>query len=79
MTSSFSQVGQRIDALRTRGHHQPGQKRRRPIDAMVEKLHLAFGENTLAINQRPRSLEERMELVREQTNVLRELTDQQRL
>ena len=54
------------------------EKRDAQIDSIVEKHNQAFRENTLAINQMRRSLEARIDLVKEQTNVLQEISEQQK-
>src|SRR6476659_6105702 len=51
------------------------EKRDAQIDGIVEKHNQAFRENTDAINQMRSAIEARTEYVKEQTNVLSELTN----
>jgi hypothetical protein len=53
------------------------EKRDAQIDGIVEKHNQAFRENTDAINQMRSAIAARTEYVKEQTNVLTELTSQQ--
>src|SRR6185369_14922108 len=50
-------------------------KRDAQIDTIVDKHNQAFRENTEAINKMRSALEARTEYVKEQTNVLHELTE----
>ena len=54
------------------------EKRDAQIDGIVEKHNQAFRENTDAINEMRLSLESPTAYVKEQTNVLSELTGQQK-
>lgn len=53
-------------------------KRDAQIDSIVDKHNLAFRENTEAIHKMRHALEVRMEFVNEQTQILHELTANQK-